>query len=954
MNLSKKITVFLFFTFITSAKLFSQTTFQGEYNFRNYNVDNGLPSSETYDIEQDNDGNIWIASDRGVVKYDGQKFVTFTKKDGLSDDVVLQIYKDPLGRIWFVSMVKDLCYYENGEIKSYRYNYQIRKHFKNVDDVEKGILVLKDKSVFLSVNHSGTIKIDSKGKLTKLSQEKGTVHVFSFGEKEIWSVKGNLYAEDKSLPIKIYYSKQHSKSFLVTKDYLNNPRKKLAKCQNTVYLLNNNHIFNLSTKKKIPVFYENQIVHINGINNQLWVGYLSHGIQVYQLKKGKTILTKSLLNNYSVTNSYKDSKGGYWFTTLEAGVFYLPYFEIQGFHQKTGLISDEIKSIYGLQGDIFLGYNGPGVQKITDSKIQMLYPDCQYSIFSQIGNKLLISAINIGVISEDKKISGDWSRDLYCLKKQCLGVCKFVYKINTNGTTEIIHPINNFKLFFAIMQDNENIIWLGDKEGLYYLKNNKVIPFQAKKFKFRVTDLLYHNIWGKVIATRDGGLFVLNKGKITKINGLLKDDITALFIDLSGRLWVGTKKGVNILTKKTGEKIKIDCLTQSQGLYSNEITSIYVDKKNAWIGTKKGLSKVELAYFSRPKGKYTIKLHSIQLKNKSLDLKKELTIPYSEDVVKINFGAIDFITKGLYRYRLNRSSKWTYVDNPQIILLNPEDGIYNLEASFLDENNSWSAVQKVAGFEITPPFWRTSYFKFLIILFLGYLIFLFVRYKKRQFETKQKLLILEQKALFAQMNPHFIFNTLNSIQSFLIYNENDKAEYFLSKFSKLLRQTLHISRNSTVSLEKEIDLLEKYLELEQMRFSNKFSWEFKTKIFHDNLEIKIPNMLIQPYIENSIKHGFTEKREDYKIEIVLTQLDEETLKCEVIDNGIGRKVSLQKKKDNRVLKEHISYGEKITKERLKSYNKSKSTIFGSKVSDILINEVSMGTKVEVIIPIVKG
>ena len=277
-----------------------------------------------------------------------------------------------------------------------------------------------------------------------------------------------------------------------------------------------------------------------------------------------------------------------------------------------------------------------------------------------------------------------------------------------------------------------------------------------------------------------------------------------------------------------------------------------------------------------------------------------------------------------------------------------------MEVSFLNENNKWSSIQNIANFEIEAPFWKTIYFKFIIGILISYFIFLFFQFKKKQFETKQKLLILEQKALFAQMNPHFIFNTLNSIQSFLIYNENEKAEYFLSKFSKLLRETLHISRNSSISLKKEFDILEKYLELEQMRFSNKFQWKIVYNMSIEDLKLRIPNMLIQPYIENSIKHGFTEKRSDFIINITITLIDDYSLKCEVIDNGIGRSASILKKSDDINSKEHTSYGEKITKERLKTYNKSKTSNFGAQIFDIELNGESKGTKVEIIIPILKN
>lgn len=963
MNLSKKLTFFLFFIFIVFGKMHAQNPIQGEYNFRNYTVENGLPSSETYDVKQDNEGNIWIATDRGVVKYDGQKFITYTKKDGLIDDVVLQIYKDRFGRMWFLSVSKGLCYYEKGKIIQYRFNNKIERARKKYSYIEKTIVVTRDSSLYYSLYNSGTIKIDKKGILSEIKQKPNSTHVFTIEDQKIWANKGGINGLNPDYSYKypgrmlLYYHKGdiHSKEELIPIDINFETRIKLTETKANAFILCSNDIIDLTTKKKVTIPISKVIIHLNSIDDQIWVSELSSGIQMYRYVNNTPVFVKSVLNQYSVSSSFKDSKGGYWFTTLEAGVFYLPYFEIQTYTNKTGLISDEIKSLTGLDHSIYIGYNGFGVQKIQNFKITNYINNCQYTILGKVGKNIVLSDLEEGLFWNKKIVLDQWARDIYSTTNNAYAISNFLFNIDSKGNVKQIHSDIRFfeKVFLSIMVDQNNVIWLGDKEGLYFIKNKKICPFLPQTFKSRVNDLVYHPNWDQIIATKDAGLFLLKNKKIKKINGLLSKDIISLFVDSKNRLWVGTKKGVNILSKtKTGD-IKIDCLSKNQGLFSNEITSIYVDDKNAWIGTKKGLSKVNLNYFSRQKGTYKIKLKSILLNDKSLDVSKELKIPYSEDVVKINFGTIDFITKGTYKYRLNSSSKWTHVSKPQIILINPEDGDYHLEASFLDENNVWSPIQNVASFEISPPFWRTIYFKILIILGIGYLIFLFIRYKKRQFETKQKLLVLEQKALFAQMNPHFIFNTLNSIQSFHLYNELDKAEYFLGKFSKLLRETLHVSRKASVSLKTEIGMLEKYLELEQMRFSNKFKWRIDSNINEQNLTLRIPSMLIQPYVENSIKHGFTEKRDDYEINIILTQVDELSLKCDVIDNGIGRSVSVQRKMENDSIKEHVSYGEKITKERLKSYNKRRTNLYQSTINDIIENDLSKGTKVEIIIPILK-
>ena len=934
-----------------STTLFSQQKIEGNFKYRNYSVESGLPSSETYAIEQDNEGNIWIATDRGVVKYDGIKFKKYTEKDGLVNNVVYQLYKDPFGKIWFICMKSGLCYYEKGRIKKYKYNHTISKLTKNLIHSDRNILVKKDHTVIIGFREYGLIEINEKGIYKHTKQKSPTINVNLIDNNIIWSNSG------ENIPVfnwktNVYFKKK-SESKLIFKNEILSPNSKILclKYLNQNFVLFNNSVYNLTSHKKILDLKKTRIISFQIIKNEFWLGTLKEGVKIYHLKNGKLHFNRDILNKYSVTSVKIDNHNGYWFSTLETGVFYLPFKSIQNYDAKNGLISSEIKDLIGINNKLFIGFSGSNYQTIQGNFTEKYFLNAHsYTSFGKINNNLIISNSK-GTYYDHKMVDYAWEKDFYSTNNYVLAAKEQVLKIFPNGTIKILRPfgLKNRIFFEAIMEDNHGEIWLGNIDGLYKLKNIHAIPFNHYKFPYRITDLAYNQQWGKLVATREGGLFSLKNDAFTKIKNLLSDDITYLFFQNPYILWVGTNKGVNILTKNKKGIIVIDCITKNHGLLSNEITSITSNNIFAWIGTKKGLSKLNLKEFKIYKGDYKIRLNSITLnQNQKIDLGKKLKIPYNIDRVKINFGVINFVTKGNYKYRFHSSSNWYFSKSPEITLYNPEDGNYDLEVSYLNENNNWSSIQKIVHFEVTPPYWRTIYFKVLLVFIAIFLILLFIKYKKKQFETKQKLLILEQKALFAQMNPHFIFNTLNSIQSFLIYNENDKAEYFLSKFSKLLRETLHISRNSSVLLSKEIDILKKYLELEQMRFSNKFQWEITFKSLDVKLDFRIPNMLIQPYIENSIKHGFTEKRSDFKIDIIFTLIDEFTLKCEVIDNGIGREASQLNKKNDVKLKGHVSYGEKITKERLMSYNKKGKFNYGS---NYFLPENNGGTKVEILIPI---
>ena len=206
---------------------------------------------------------------------------------------------------------------------------------------------------------------------------------------------------------------------------------------------------------------------------------------------------------------------------------------------------------------------------------------------------------------------------------------------------------------------------------------------------------------------------------------------------------------------------------------------------------------------------------------------------------------------------------------------------------------------------------------------------------------------LEQKALQAQMNPHFIFNALNSIQSFLVYEENAKAEKYLLKFAQLIRQTLNNSREPYISIESEIEILEKYLDLERMRFKNKFKYSIINELKNNDLRLKIPNMLIQPFVENAVIHGFSTLDSGGEITIVLKSADGNQILCIVEDNGVGRKKAMQQSS-----KKHVSFGTTITEERLKAFETKHGIHLKIETIDIENPDGSTGTRVMINLPVI--
>jgi len=234
------------------------------------------------------------------------------------------------------------------------------------------------------------------------------------------------------------------------------------------------------------------------------------------------------------------------------------------------------------------------------------------------------------------------------------------------------------------------------------------------------------------------------------------------------------------------------------------------------------------------------------------------------------------------------------------------------------------------------------------IVLLGTVIaVLFIRQNKLQ--ARQKEIVLEQKLLRAQMNPHFIFNSLNSIQRLILESNNEDAYEYLEKFSSLMRRILEHSGQSTISLGDEIELLKLYLDLEALRFEDKFEYKIDIPPGLDLADARIPIMIVQPHVENAIRHGLLSKKSRGEIQIDMKQKNG-LLMCTVQDNGVGRKKAMEIKQKSHPM--HKSMGTSITEERLKHLNSKKGNPFSVNIEDLEDDAGNpLGTKVNLSIPL---
>ena len=280
---------------------------------------------------------------------------------------------------------------------------------------------------------------------------------------------------------------------------------------------------------------------------------------------------------------------------------------------------------------------------------------------------------------------------------------------------------------------------------------------------------------------------------------------------------------------------------------------------------------------------------------------EKIKLNYEEGDVNIFYSAINYIDpenmRFAYRIKNKKDSSWIDAgDQQNILLTNISPGDYKIELKVSAFDNKWEEQIKELEIVIAPPFWQTPLFIISVALILAALAYLLYRYRIKQIKQKanidKQLAQTEMKALHSQMNPHFIFNCLNSIREMILNNENEQASVYLSKFARLIRITLNQSSRPFVSLEDTIDYLQRYLEMEQIRKSN-FSYAIDIDKRLQTGEIFLPPMLIQPFIENAIWHGATPDKELHLN--ISFKREENDLVCLIDDDGIGIETSLKNK-----------------------------------------------------------
>ncbi|HVT85799.1 MAG TPA: histidine kinase [Chitinophagaceae bacterium] len=956
------------------------------YQFRQYTANDGLPSSEVHQVLKDSRNFMWFATDHGVCRYDGYNFETYN----LSDNSILSLYEDSKKRIWAASFSGQLFYYENGKFYDYKYNDLV---VRAIDQLAiNRFYVDSMNNVFVSTTAPDCFMIDRNGNLKELFQPNinCTFEVFENDIGGFFSYTSGCFIEKGKLLIggglkhtSIISIKSKKRTYEIKFPIVISGRKtgSLKLSDSNIVFYGSYYLFRiLPNGKYVSKKFQNNILDVKEYNsNELLVATIQDGL--YSINE-KSELIQQYFSGLTVTSIEKDYEGGIWISTTQAGVFYLNSMQMKHLADNGQIISSKILCLEtDSNSGFWAGEEGGNVLHFS-SKQNLTFYD--FPVIS-------INGIHCGVLPNTILIcAGDFiSKDVHHLLAYNYSGNKFVIAQGisdiiplgnhllsgvTGGITVLdIHKLNNYRLnnnFFrvsSLFRDHSNNILVGNVLGLWKFINDTLQLYDSSNavLRSRITDINEYKDQFLLLGTRGKGLLILKNDSLRQLtfnDGLASDNIRKIFID-ENIIWLATNKGISRLEFQSFNPFKysIQNISVQDGLLSNEVNDIKRLDSNIIAATNGGISVFSRNLYAQRNGlPVPIYITGAKINNLDTGIYDHYDLYRSSRNFSISYVGLSYRKSSNieYRYRLlGIDSNWVYTAARQIQFNPIPYGRYTVQIEARRQGEEWNDSNTASlSIDCRAPFWKTIWFWITTFLLVAVAMLLFFINRTRKIRQRErdrtalnkKLAEMELKALRAQMNPHFIFNILNSIQYFIIHNENEEAQIYMSKFAKLVRLTLDNSRSTFISLADELSLLKLYIDLEKIRFEDRFDYRIDVDDDVNINSIKIPNMLLQPYVENSIKHGFKSRQTKYFLNISVSKKDDK-ITCTITDNGIGReKAALISSTE---LEKHASTGTIIVEEKIEALKFYYNYNLGTHTEDLKDEKGNAaGTRVSLIFP----
>ncbi len=962
--------------------------------------EDGLPSMTIYELTQDDKGYIWIGTSNGLARFDGKEFKHF-QHHKQKDNEIVTVQKDNYGRIWYSDLSNQLFFIQKDSVfifgddkLSAEFNLSSYLLFRD-HLVVKSISPLKySDSTLVKIiplwNDLARIQADSMtssylpGILSTCVDRNGAKYLYTYSND--FKFQNGLYSENKRMVPSPFdpMIRELKKSFYMP--YNSSAGSILEYDQNLIAKFNNSFCITSKESDGIKTF---SLPH--AINQQFIIGHelwllTKNGLRIFDLKKSKE-LKDVLFSEFNLTNLLIDKEGNHWFGTDKNGILIVPSFRVKKLQKETNsktvhyISSDPLSKTLniGLEDGLFKQIDlssAPPVEKTIQlperlGKVNKYLKHEQHYFATDIGliNKKTLDEKGPGQIMAAASVKNFifdqkgnlWLADSYSVFKIAISAFLDNSDFKILPSHRVLHQRT-----YGLLEAFDGTIWMGSIGGLYSWKEDTLTPFLQEEdhITYSITDIIQtpdSTIW---VATNSEGLLAIKNDKIVKrysiSNGLPTNKCNKLFSDDANNIWVATSAG---LVSITPGKASVKTFNIYDGLPSNDVLCMTVLDSTIWAGTTKGLVSFPVNLKNQNQVPPPIYLTRFSIHEKDTLISDFYTLKHYQNSLQIDFRGLNYRSRGKISYQyqmIGIDSIWrtTNVRFVRFPALSPGNYTFNVLA--INEDGIKSSSPVSIKITISPAWWNTWWFRIAAFFAAtGVIWFIFnqrlknVKKEERlKREFQEKVNELSMRALQTQMNPHFIFNSLNAIQHFLTINDQENAMIYLSKFARLIRMVFDQSSKTMISLEEEIAFLKLYLKIEDLRFNHEVavSWDIDQEIMDKMDEYQVPPLIIQPILENAFKHGLFHKEGEKKLNIVFKK-HSRFLKCIVTDNGVG--IEKAKSHNEWRSQNHNSAGIKTIRERLTIHHDNHPTIINKgtffDITELFEAGKSSGTQVTVII-----
>ena len=948
-----------------------------------------LNRKEIYRTIIDQKGFLWVTAHPGVFRFNGERFEEIGKETSLRYTTCYNITEDDRGRIWLLNDKNEVFKFENEKIEFVkRLNFEDAKT-SNVYSlfVSNDSLIVSNGFYEVSIDCASynlrTEKYEESKKYSLEIKDEGRIKsIYQFKFANFTSLELNTLelvnldinfrdlGISKRLKIKNRFRKRTKYSPL----FINQLR------DGSIGLSWLNVLFLFDKEGE----YRRIDLPIDALVNNVFLD--SKGRYWVSVKYKELLCFDKDLNpiNYDldqfkgdiVTSVVEDDFGGLWFATYINGLKYCQNIEFKKHRLSAEVQGSELSNLCKVNEDnVLIGQNNGGVYKLSSKndvgiffkhpmKRNVLIKSLHYNTAS--GN--VLCGLDYGVTKinfENKdyhyyyKFRRVYAYDLFQENDSVVIVAggANVFKLNTNKdiVRKKVYPKKRLKSY-CVEKVAEKEYWVGTQNGLVVFNGDSVTKtfFDNDTLNSRINKVLKVKDT-KWMVTSEHGLVSSKNGKLTIYNasyGITDSRINCIYNAGDTNLWIGGDASLYKLILDS-DPIKIERYDKTFGIPQGEIIDIASTRNLLWLNIGKSIYSVELDQFKPTPIKGKTHITKIVSNDSVYYFPEKIVLEYNHELnLNIVFNHLNFKRKdnARYRYRIsNYIKEWVETQNSNVLLSALPPGEYEFELQSLNYANLWNPSKKTT-IVITPQLWQSIWFRTGVFILIVVALYLLVIWRVNKVRDKEsihtQMAQLELKALKAQINPHFIFNSISSVQFYLSKNKPEKAAEYMQDFADLIRKVLNQSDNNLVSLESELKVIENYVKLESRKFRDddlQLNYSISDQV--SPREIQLPPTIIQPFVENAIWHGLKYKQGEKRIDI-LVSVQGDQLKICIEDNGVGRdKAKMFTKNNNRK-----SYGMTITANRIAVLNNTDGEHF--KIEDLYTNDVPSGTRITLLLPFI--